>query len=142
MTKLLDSVQVELLHRFAEEQLNEVEKEQVKILLRRFVRGEMDDVESNRVMTIIGEHDHCIELLESIWMEEPIGQALASTPLPDIETSERLKEQIGRAIQRADAAGMAIKFGISGFGAVASSLLRPFIKQNQWKNRRSRRNRR
>lgn len=139
MTKLLDSVQEVLLQRFADDELNEVEKEQIKILLRRFVRGEMDDVESGRVMEIVGDHDHCMETLESIWLEEPIGQALASATIPDDETAERLKRQIVRALHRADMAGTAVRFGVTGFGAVAASLLRPFFKQNNWQSRRSRR---
>lgn len=142
MTKLIDSVQEALLQRFANDELNEIEREQIKILLRRFVRGELDDIESERVMAIVGEHDHCMDVLDTIWLEEPIGQALASTMVPDSQTSDRLKEEIIRALHRADMAGMVVKFGVTGFGAVAASLFRPFIKKNSWQPRRNRRTRR
>ena len=142
MTKLIDSVQEDLLHRFAEGDVNDLEKEQVRLILKLFVNGTLDDVESERVLAILGNHDHCMDFLESIWMDQPIGQALASTTLPDLETSQRIQGGVVRQIRRSNAMGAAVRFGVTGFSSVASSLLKPLIKRNNWESGRASRRRR
>lgn len=143
MANLIDATQEDLLRRCAEDNLNELEQKQVNVILEMFVNGTLDDVESERVLSILGDNDSCMELLERIWQNHPLWQAMANTPLPDGETSKRMAEGVVRRIRRSNATGTLAKFGISGFGAVASGLLKPLIKQNRWETgRRSRRNRR
>lgn len=142
MTKLIDSVQEDLLRRLVDDSLNDLEKEQVRAILKLVVNGTLDDVESDRVLSIIGDNEYGMDLLESIWMEQPIGQALANTPLPDLETSERIQGRVVREIRRSNTVGAIAKFGITGFGSVASGLLKPLIKRNKWESGRTARRRR
>lgn len=142
MTNLIDSTQEDLLRRCADDMLNDLEQEQVKVVLKRFVNGALSDVESERVLNILGENERCMDLLEEVWMEQPIGYAFKSTPLPDAETAQRIEGRVIRGIHRSNAVASLARFSISGFGSVASSLLKPFIKRNKWESGRKTRRRR
>lgn len=139
---IMNALQRDLLQRFAEEQLNDLEISQVRLLLKRFVGGEMDEVESEQVIEIIGENERCLDFVESLWLEEPIGQALADTTLPDLTTRSRISEQLFRQIRRANAVGTAVSFGVRGFGMVTTGLLKPLVSRknnHKWQTRRERR---
>lgn len=135
--KLLDSTQLSLLRRFAANQLNELELEQVRSLLKRFINGELDYLEAEQVMIILGDNEHCLDLLEELWLEQPLGRALAQTEILDVETSRRIEQTLVRRIHRTTAVTAVANLGIRGFASVASSLLKPLARRNNWpKSRR------
>lgn len=142
MRKLLDSVQENLLLRFADNQLNELEMEQVRALLKRFVNGELDTIESERVLSILGESEHCLDMLDEIWAEQPIGRALAESEILDKDRSKRIESRIVQQIHLSDTLATTVKLGTTGFGAVASGLLRPLITRNKWRESSRQRRRR
>ncbi len=142
MTRLIDSTQETLLRRFVEGNVNDLEKEQVRAILKKVVDGSLSEQESETVLDILGDNEDGFEILESIWLNQPLGQALASTPILDDDASERIRGGVVKRIRISNTMGAAVRLGTTGFGSVASSLLKPLIRKNKWESRRQRRRRR
>lgn len=136
--KVLNAMQRDLLQRFATNQLSDLELEQVTALLRRFIRGELDEEESNEVIEVLANHDQCIALLDQLWIQQPVGQALAATPDLDNEVAIRLENKLVRQIHRSNMARTVFKMGTQGFFSVALGLIRPLTQRNRLKPRRKR----
>ncbi|MEM7330967.1 MAG: hypothetical protein AAF490_02670 [Chloroflexota bacterium] len=142
MTKLIDSTQIALLKRFVDGEVNDLEREQVKVILKKVVDGSLEEKESQEVLKIVDENEDALDILESIWMKQPLGQALANTPILEVEASERIRTGMVKRIRMSNTMGATVRLGTTGFGSVASSLLKPFVKKNKWESRRQRRRRR
>jgi hypothetical protein len=140
MKKVLNTIQRDLIQRFAANGLNDLELEQVTVLLRRFVRGELNESESNEVIDVLAENEKCMEFLDNLWVQHPIGQALAAAPALDGATALRVQNKLINQIQRSNLTGTMFKMGTQGFFEVAVGLLRPFSRQTKTLQPRRKRN--
>ena len=140
MKNVLNTIQRDLLQRFAANRLTELEIEQVTVLLRRFIRGELNESESSEVIDVLAENEECMAFLDTLWVQQPINQALAAAPALDGATALRVQTRLIDQIQRTNLTGTMFKMGTQGFFEVAMGLLRPFSRRNKSLQPRRKRN--
>ena len=128
---VVDLIQRGLLQRFAAGRLNKTERDQVTILLRRFVRGEMDDADSTVVIEALTENEQGMALLASLWRQQPAGMPLIDVPDLDMDVAYRIQSRLEGQIQQAGLARALLKMGTNGFFSAALGLIRPFAHRNK-----------
>lgn len=112
-----------------------------KELLRRFVAGELDEVENEAILVRLAEDEASLEFVDTLWQEQRSQTAV--NDLPDLapERAQRVRRQLIRQIHRSDLAANIVKMGTGGWSRVALSLLRPLL-DTQNRERRHRRRQR
>ncbi|RMD47996.1 MAG: hypothetical protein D6835_06795 [Candidatus Thermofonsia bacterium] len=128
-----------LLEQFAADILNESDSQEVNLILERLITGRLSDRQAEQVMAIIGENDACMDALDALWLQMPIGAAIADVPNLDEETAVRLQRRLVHQLHRSNLTGEMFKLGTKGFLTVAASLLRPLIHRRKKSSKRRKR---
>ena len=142
MKNQIDSTQIELLKRYVAGDVTLLEEKQVETILTMLVEGTLTELDSDKVLDIIEGHEDSMQQIDSIWMDQPVGIALANTPILELEASERIRTGVVKRIRMSNTMGATVRLATIGFGSVASSLIKPLVTKNKWEPRRQRRRRR
>ncbi|MBK8903397.1 MAG: hypothetical protein IPM53_19600 [Anaerolineaceae bacterium] len=110
-------------------------------LLQQFVAGELDDAQTEAILTRLAEDEASLEKVDALWQEQSLVTAAFTIPPLEPERAQRLRHRLVRQIHRANLSVNIIKMGTCGFGRVAVSLLRPLLAPQNHKHRQRRRNR-
>ena len=108
-------------------------------LLRKFVAGELDETENDRVMTRLAEDDSSLEMMDALWDEQTLYAPDAALPHLDPEQAKRIRRRLLHHIHRANLTKNVLRLGTQGFGSVAMSLIRPLLSTKNQSRRNKRR---
>jgi anti-sigma factor RsiW len=103
--------------------------------LEQFVKGQMNETESEQVMSHLGQCDHCLALTDELWNEQPVSRAMSEIVDLDDRTAERMQRKVTSQIHRSNLSGNMIRLGTQGFLSVALGLLRPLVGQQRNRTR-------
>ena len=110
-----------------------------KELLRKFVAGELDEAQSEAILSRLAEDEAALELVDALWEEQEQETAVPKQPTLKPEQASQVHRRLMHQIHRADLATNVVKMGTQGFGSVAVSLLRPLLSSNKRERRHRRR---
>ena len=111
-------------------------------LLRRFVAGELNEKENEKVMARLANDEASLEIVDALWNEQPSQTAVVELPDLEPERAQRVRRRLIHKIHRSDLTKNVFTLGTHGFTSVAVSLLRPLLDRKGRETRRNRRRRR
>ncbi len=111
-------------------------------LLGKFVAGELEDAEAEQVLAQLAEDEASLQIVDELWQEQPSQTAVSHLPNLEPEHAKKVRRRLIQQIHRSDLAVNIVKMGTQGFGAVATSLLRPLLdtKNREGRHKRRRKN--
>ncbi len=110
-------------------------------LLKQFVAGELDEAQTEAVLTRLAEDEASLEKVDALWQKQAAATAVFTIPTLEPERAQRLRQRLLRQIHRSNLGANVIKLGTQGFGSVAVSLLRPLLNTPTREHRHRRRGR-
>lgn len=100
--------------------MNEIDTEQLK----KFVDGQLDATETEKVLNLLANSDEALEHVDRLW-DAQYTQLSAKNITP--QTAKKIEGRLMRQINRSNLGAAVAKMGIQGFAEVLLALVRPFI---------------
>lgn len=94
-------------------------------IIQKMVAGELDEQETEELLTIIEESDEHLETADALWTEH--WSLLNGDADLEPDRAKLLERRIKERIERSDLSGQIVRMGTQGFAQVALAFLRPLL---------------
>ncbi|MCB0033438.1 MAG: hypothetical protein KDE51_05445 [Anaerolineales bacterium] len=98
-------------------------------IIQKMVTGELDEQETEELLTIIDASDEHLETADALWTEH--WSLLNGDAELEPARAEQLEQRLKERIERSDLSGQIVRMGTQGFAQVALAFLRPLLRPPQ-----------
>jgi anti-sigma factor RsiW len=97
--------------------------------LKRFVEGELDADETERMLTYLAQDDEALDVVDELWQEISFASIDEDGQVPELDdaTAQEVERLLFDRIHRTDLTGDVLRLSTQAASAVYWALLRPFV---------------